>query len=1314
MAVFVFCLIFCSCTFFLAALDVALTVTNREAVAKTAEPITSGIPFAEGLQTGTTTVKLMQGSTEIPCQFRTLAVWPDGSIRWLLLDFQLDLPATDTVSLTLRTGATPATVTGIIVNNQSSNLTVNTGTTSFTFNKSELVVAGKNFSVTAGGTTYLAVPGSGLWTVEESGPLKTIVRVEGNFYNGSTRLSNALVGFRARFFFFKNHSSIRAQFTLRNNNSFGWNYNPQGPAVTLSGATFGVPLLNQGGSYVFGQGVEKTFELDVPQSGSPVKRESRYTATGVLADGYTTPRPLAVATPAYYAATRAWGQVTLPKTGFETSLQADFDLYEKLQRSKVIQADVVSPSGTTGITVWGSLYQDINSWNNYGDLQWGGGCGVYSGNSYDWGYGMFLHFMRTGHMAFLDAARVFVKHEIDFDIYHTNANGTAYNYQKNWETRPSNDSPDNCFGPGRPSHTWVQGYALYWLLTGEPRGKDIYDELVEGMRQYVYESFNINGYIDTDEIRIAGWIVDNLVTQWRMNPNATFHTSDYGTKTIQQALKDVLKGVFDRETAAGGHGYVYANDDPNLSQPLMNCYFLEPAIKAYAEVFKGRDNTYATSLLGLIRRMTTWLMSITFGGDTNELGQYRARQLPYMVDRSLLVQTNGEPTYVFMTLNAAGFCYTETGEVSYRNYMRPAFQDYIRYFLISPGNLYIEDSSLRSPTSYNSNVYPDTEVKVHGWSNRFGQYYFAAENGGAVSSLTLTSPNGGQIWLLGSTHAITWTSSGTIANVKIEFSSNNGSSWSTVASSTTNTGNFNWLVPSATPSTFCLIRISSTTDTGITDSSDAVFTITNVISGITIQLNRAALLFSAVNGSTVTPAQQVFIGSSGTGTLSWSASSDRSWLSVTPISGTGNGSITVSVNPTGLSIGTYSGTITVSDDHAANSPQTIAVTVNNLSGSSSPFGIFETPTEGATVRSSIAVTGWVLDDVGVDAVYIKRAPVSGEENTPVYIGQAIFVEGMRPDVELTYPDYPKNYLAGWGYMLLTNFLPNGGNGSFTLYAVAVDEEGNEVILGTKTITVDNAHAVKPFGAIDTPTQGGLASGRAFLNWGWALTPLPNTIPSNGSTINVWVDGVNLGSPTYNLYREDISTLFPGYNNSGGAVGYFYLNTTGYTNGVHSIQWTVTDNAGNTDGIGSRYMTIFNSGSSRVASQAMDASSVLTNDVLESLTYRTGFNTHGEPLTLVADEKGVRKITLKELEHVEIFFPENSVEIQGYRLSPTGLKPLPVGSTVVNDKRTFYWSPGPGFLGRYRLVFVVKDRAGGSYKNIVEIHITASDSQDVFK
>jgi hypothetical protein len=94
-------------------------------------------------------------------------------------------------------------------------------------------------------------------------------------------------------------------------------------------------------------------------------------------------------------------------------------------------------------------------------------------------------------------------------------------------------------------------------------------------------------------------------------------------------------------------------------------------------------------------------------------------------------------------------------------------------------------------------------------------------------------------------------------------------------------------------------------------------------------------------------------------------------------------------------------------------------------------------------------------------------------------------------------------------------------------------------------------------------------------WGWALTPQPGVIPVTGSTLQVYVDGTPRGNPTYNLYRSDIATLFPGYANSAGAVFNYILNSPSYPNGLHSIAVSVTDNLGRTEGIGSRYFWVQN-------------------------------------------------------------------------------------------------------------------------------------------
>lgn len=240
-----------------------------------------------------------------------------------------------------------------------------------------------------------------------------------------------------------------------------------------------------------------------------------------------------------------------------------------------------------------------------------------------------------------------------------------------------------------------------------------------------------------------------------------------------------------------------------------------------------------------------------------------------------------------------------------------------------------------------------------------------------------------------------------------------------------------------------------------------------------------------------------------------------------------------------------------------------------------PFGSIDTPVEGASgLSGSIAISGWALSPSGITAVRILRAPVAGEGSQPIPVGTAVRLSGARPDVAAAYPTYLGQERAGWGLLVLTNVLPEQGNGTYTFYVYADDADGRSALIGTRTITVNNAAATKPFGAIDTPAQGEIVSG-TYVNFGWVLTPKPKTIPKDGSTITVYVDGVPLGRPTYGQYRADIATLFPALNNANGAVGAFIIDTTKLANGIHTISWLVTDSAGVSEGIGSRFFTVQN-------------------------------------------------------------------------------------------------------------------------------------------
>jgi photosystem II stability/assembly factor-like uncharacterized protein len=482
-------------------------------------------------------------------------------------------------------------------------------------------------------------------------------------------------------------------------------------------------------------------------------------------------------------------------------------------------------------------------------------------------------------------------------------------------------------------------------------------------------------------------------------------------------------------------------------------------------------------------------------------------------------------------------------------------------------------------------------------------------------------------------------------------------------------------------------------------------------------LDRHRLDYGAAPGGAVTSAQRFTISSEGEGILSWNASTGTAWITLSSAAGTGPAKIAVAVSPAGLPVGVHEGEICVWDNNAADSPQFVRVVLTvhgegSDAPASGPFGSLDSPLDGALVAGSIAVTGWALDDIEVVSVKLYRDPVMGEGALPVYIGDGVFVDGARPDVETSYPTYPFSGRAGWGYMLLTNFLPGQGNGTFALHAIARDREGRTREIGVKSITVNNARAVKPFGAIDTPGQGGTAFGSDFLQFGWALTPQPNMIPVDGSTITVWVDGQSQGHPSYGHYREDVASAFPGYANTDGAIGVFHLNTAAFADGVHSIAWSVRDDAGNEDGVGSRFFTIFNGASGAGSSAPASVNTVgrlarqdsfLPADRMPVLV-RKGYQAGAPEIAVQPEADGSAVIAIRELERVEI---DLSPLVPGRRGWKGGLKvgesirALPAGSSLDAFRGTFAWIPGPGFLGAYELVFESSDRTVRKVRIIIE-------------
>ncbi|MCP4151545.1 MAG: hypothetical protein GY757_27630, partial [bacterium] len=126
-----------------------------------------------------------------------------------------------------------------------------------------------------------------------------------------------------------------------------------------------------------------------------------------------------------------------------------------------------------------------------------------------------------------------------------------------------------------------------------------------------------------------------------------------------------------------------------------------------------------------------------------------------------------------------------------------------------------------------------------------------------------------------------------------------------------------------------------------------------------------------------------------------------------------------------------------------------------------------------------------------------------------------------------------------------------------------------------------------------------------------------------------------------------------------------------------------------------------------------------------IAIRKGFGRDNKPQPTAPDREAVVTVAIKELEPLEIHLPARDMEskekLTGNKLTgrkfPTGttwhgylvengvLKSLPTGSTMDTAKGVFYWQPGFGFYGTYRLVFI----SGETYEDMIFKHVTVTIS-----
>ncbi len=140
----------------------------------------------------------------------------------------------------------------------------------------------------------------------------------------------------------------------------------------------------------------------------------------------------------------------------------------------------------------------------------------------------------------------------------------------------------------------------------------------------------------------------------------------------------------------------------------------------------------------------------------------------------------------------------------------------------------------------------DYKIKITSVANATVYDISEADFSVVSGGLSVTSPNGGETWLIGTVHDITWTDELT-ENVRIQLFKG-GVLNATIASSTPSDGLYSWTLPtSLQPGSDYTVKISSVANTAIYDESDAPFSV--IFGNITVNYPNGGETF--LKGSTM-------------------------------------------------------------------------------------------------------------------------------------------------------------------------------------------------------------------------------------------------------------------------------------------------------------------------------------------------------------------------------------------------------------------------------------------------------------------------------
>lgn len=251
----------------------------------------------------------------------------------------------------------------------------------------------------------------------------------------------------------------------------------------------------------------------------------------------------------------------------------------------------------------------------------------------------------------------------------------------------------------------------------------------------------------------------------------------------------------------------------------------------------------------------------------------------------------------------------------------------------------------------------------------------------------------------------------------------------------------------------------------------------------TIARSPTSLSASAVQGQNAS-SQSFQVWNSGGGTLSYTASDDVSWLTVSPTNGSSTGSgqkvaHTVAFSTSGLAAGTHRATISIAGSNATNSPQPIPVTLEVRPPANTPPVVNAGPNQTLAFPAAAALDGTVSDD-GLPnppgRVTVTWSQVSGP-------GTATFADPNAVDTTASF-----SAAGTYGLRLTASDGELHGSADVTITLASANNQLPSVTAAADRTTIALGETVNLTGSA---TDDGLPNPPGALSYRWTIATGPN-------------------------------------------------------------------------------------------------------------------------------------------------------------------------------------------------------------------------------